>query len=98
MQDGERLVIFPEGRITKTGALMKVYEGAGMVADKAGAVIVPVRIDGLQFTHLSRMGAASPRRWFPRLSMTVLPPVAWTSPASCTAARAAAPSAPCCRR
>ncbi len=76
VKDGERLVIFPEGRITKTGALMKVYEGAGLVADKAGAVIIPIRIDGLQFSHLSRMGRRVPRRWFPRLSMTILPPVA----------------------
>ena len=75
VQDGQRLVVFPEGRITTTGALMKVYEGAGMVADKAGAVVVPVRIDGLQFTPLSRMGGRLPRRWFPRLSLTVLPPV-----------------------
>ncbi len=76
VRDGGTLVVFPEGRITKTGSLMKVYEGAGMVADKAAAVIVPVRIDGLQFTRLSRMGGRAPRRWFPRLSMTVLPPVA----------------------
>lgn len=75
VRDGKRLVIFPEGRITTTGALMKVYEGAGMVADKAGAVIVPVHIDGLQFTPLSRMGSRIRRRWFPRLSLTVLPPV-----------------------
>jgi acyl-[acyl-carrier-protein]-phospholipid O-acyltransferase/long-chain-fatty-acid--[acyl-carrier-protein] ligase len=72
---GSKLVVFPEGRITKTGALMKVYEGAGLVADKANAVIVPIRIDGLQFSHLSRMGGRIPRRLFPRLSMTVLPPV-----------------------
>ncbi len=75
VRDGQKLVVFPEGRITRTGALMKVYEGAGMVADKAQAVIVPVRIDGLQFTPLSRMGNNAPRRWFPRLSLTVLPPV-----------------------
>ena len=75
VRDGQKLVVFPEGRITKTGALMKVYEGAGLVADKAGAVIVPVRIDGLQFTKLSRMGGRVPRRWFPRLSMAVLPAV-----------------------
>ncbi len=75
VKSGDRLVIFPEGRITRTGTLMKVYEGAGMVADKAGAVIIPIRIDGLQFSRLSRMGGRFPRRWFPRLSFTILPPV-----------------------
>lgn len=75
VKSGERLVIFPEGRITRTGALMKVYEGAGLVADKAGAVIIPIRIDGLQFSRLSRMEGHAPRSWFPRLSFTVLPPV-----------------------
>lgn len=75
VKDGERLVIFPEGRITVTGALMKVYEGAGMVADKADAVLVPVRIDGLQRSYFSRMAGHGPRRLFPRLRMTVLPPV-----------------------
>ncbi len=75
VQDGQTLVVFPEGRITTTGGLMKVYEGAGLVADKAEAVIVPVRIEGLQFSPLSRLGGRMPRRWFPRLSMTVMPPV-----------------------
>ena len=75
VQDGQTLVVFPEGRITVTGALMKVYEGAGMVADRAGAVLAPVRIDGLQYTRLSRMAGRVPRRWFPPLSLTVMPPV-----------------------
>ncbi len=75
VREGQTLVVFPEGRITTTGALMKVYEGAGMVADKADAVIVPVRIDGLQFSRFSRLAGRVPRRWFPALSLTVLPPV-----------------------
>ncbi len=75
VKEGNMLVVFPEGRITTTGALMKVYEGAGMVADKAGAVLLPIHIEGAQFTRFSRMAGKLPRRWFPRLSMRVLPPV-----------------------
>ena len=72
---GRRLAIFPEGRITLTGALMKIYEGPGMVADRADASIIPIRIDGLQFHKVSRMQGRLPLRWFPLLNLTVLPPV-----------------------
>ena len=54
---------------------MKVYEGAGVVADKAGAKVLPVSIDGLQFTRLGRMKGKLPMRWFPRLAVTIMPPV-----------------------
>jgi acyl-[acyl-carrier-protein]-phospholipid O-acyltransferase/long-chain-fatty-acid--[acyl-carrier-protein] ligase len=74
VQSGRRLVIFPEGRLTDTGSLMKVYEGAGMVADRAAATILPVRIDGLHFSRLSRTRGKPWLRWFPRLTMTILPP------------------------
>lgn len=74
VKKGERLVIFPEGRITVTGALMKVYEGPGMIADKADAVIVPVRIDGAQYTPFSRLRGKLRTRWFPRIVIRILAP------------------------
>jgi len=74
VREGQTLVIFPEGRITVTGALMKVFDGPGMVADKADAPIVPIRLDGPQYTPFSRMRGKVRQRWFPKISIDVLPP------------------------
>ncbi len=74
VREDRTLVIFPEGRITVTGALMKIFDGPGMIADKAGAPLVPVRIDGAQFTPFSRLRGKLRLRWFPRIRITVLPP------------------------
>lgn len=74
VQEGRTLVIFPEGRLTVTGALMKIYEGPGMIADRAGVPVVPVRIDGAQFTPFSRLKGKLRLRWFPAIAITVLPP------------------------
>lgn len=74
VREGRTLVIFPEGRITVTGALMKIFDGPGMVADKADAPIVPIRIDGAQFSPFSRLRGKVRLRWFPDIRLTVLPP------------------------
>ena len=58
-QGGSRCVIFPEGRLNVTGgALMKVYDGPALIADKSEAMVLPVRLDGVEFTPFSRLAGA----------------------------------------
>lgn len=78
--DRRKLVIFPEGRITRTGALMKIYEGAGMLAERTGAPVVPVWLDGPQYSRLAYTKGVLRRRWFPRVTVTFLPPVRIAAP------------------
>jgi acyl-[acyl-carrier-protein]-phospholipid O-acyltransferase/long-chain-fatty-acid--[acyl-carrier-protein] ligase len=67
-------VIFPEGRLNVTGgALMKVYDGPALIADKADAMVLPVRLDGVEFTPFSRLAGRLRRRWFPKVTITILP-------------------------
>ena len=74
VEAGRVVVIFPEGRITVTGGLMKVYDGPAMIADRTGAPVLPVRIDGPQYSLLSYLSGKLRRRLFPPVTLTVLPP------------------------
>ncbi len=76
VRGGDPLIIFPEGRITVTGSLMKVYDGAAMIADKSDAMLVPVRIKGLEKTYFTRLARSQMRRRLvPKVTVTVLEPL-----------------------
>ena len=74
LKDDKRVAIFPEGRITVTGSLMKVYEGPAVAADHAKALLLPVHIQGAQYSFLSRLQGVVRRRLLPAIRLTILPP------------------------
>ncbi len=69
VNQGIPLLIFPEGRITRTGGLMKIYEGTGFVAYKTGARILPVHLKGTYSTVFSKKRGG--RHLFAPITLTI---------------------------
>jgi acyl-[acyl-carrier-protein]-phospholipid O-acyltransferase / long-chain-fatty-acid--[acyl-carrier-protein] ligase len=66
LQAGGKLVLFPEGRLSRTGSLMKLYEGTGFLLYKTNARVITCYLRGSDRLFFS----PNPNRkeWFPRVS------------------------------
>ncbi len=67
LQHGGRLVLFPEGRISTTGSLMKLFDGTGFLIFKTRAKVITAFICGAERLPFSR--TPGKKRCFPRLSV-----------------------------
>jgi acyl-[acyl-carrier-protein]-phospholipid O-acyltransferase/long-chain-fatty-acid--[acyl-carrier-protein] ligase len=66
LQKGGRLVLFPEGRISRTGSLMKLYDGTGFLLHKTGAKVITAYLCGAKWLPLSKN--PDQKQWFPRIT------------------------------
>jgi acyl-[acyl-carrier-protein]-phospholipid O-acyltransferase/long-chain-fatty-acid--[acyl-carrier-protein] ligase len=67
LQKGGRLVLFPEGRLSCTGSLMKLFDGTGFLIFKTRAKVITAFIRGAERLPFSR--TPGKKRCFPRLSV-----------------------------
>lgn len=69
---GKSLVVFPEGKITVTNNLMKMYPGVAYLSLKTGVPLVPLAINGGEkakfFTYLE---GKIPTSYFPKTSLYI---------------------------
>lgn len=79
---GRPVVMFPQDRVTTTGSTMKVYGAAGVVAVRADADVIPLRIQGTLHTRWAATSERWPRRWFPRVTMVIQPATRFSKPAA----------------
>ncbi|MFN3407545.1 MAG: AMP-binding protein [Limisphaerales bacterium] len=71
LQGGGRLVLFPEGRLSRTGSLMKLFDGTGFLIHKTRArVVVGYLRNANQLKPAVHPGFT---RWFPRVSAHFTP-------------------------
>jgi acyl-[acyl-carrier-protein]-phospholipid O-acyltransferase / long-chain-fatty-acid--[acyl-carrier-protein] ligase len=76
LQAKGRLVLFAEGRLSRTGTLMKLFDGTGFLLLKTGAKVVTCYLRGAQRLPFSPQPGW--RQWFPPItahfSQALIPP------------------------
>ena len=66
LSQGGRLVLFAEGQISKTGSLMKLFDGTGFLLQKTGAKVIPCYLRGAQRIVTSPNNEK--KLWFPKVT------------------------------
>ncbi|MGL6036573.1 MAG: AMP-binding protein [Legionella sp.] len=77
---GKRCLIFPQGLSGKEGSL-KVFDGPGFIVQKAGAEVIPIRIEGPEHSIFSINKSKHAIRLFPKITLHVMPSQLYVQPA-----------------
>jgi acyl-[acyl-carrier-protein]-phospholipid O-acyltransferase/long-chain-fatty-acid--[acyl-carrier-protein] ligase len=78
LQNKGRLVLFAEGRLSRTGMLMKLFEGTGFLLLKTNAKVITCQLRGA--SRLPYSPNPAPKKWLPTVTAhfsNVLTPPKW---------------------
>jgi acyl-[acyl-carrier-protein]-phospholipid O-acyltransferase/long-chain-fatty-acid--[acyl-carrier-protein] ligase len=67
LQANGRLVLFAEGRLSRTGCLMKLFDGTGFLLHKTGAKVITCHLRGAH--RLPCSPNQDQKKWFPRVEV-----------------------------
>ena len=67
LENGGRLMWFPEGRLSRTGSLMKFFDGTGLLLSRAKAKLIIAHLRGAE--RLPFSPNPGKKQWVPRLSI-----------------------------
>src|SRR5438094_3049151 len=68
LANGGRLVLFAEGRLSRTGSLMKLFDGTGFLLHKTGAKIITCHLRGVERLPAPLTMHKNLKQWFPRIT------------------------------
>ncbi|MBM3880141.1 MAG: AMP-binding protein [Verrucomicrobia bacterium] len=71
LERGGRLVLYAEGQLTRTGSLMKIYEGTGFLLHRTQAKVITCYVRGAHRLRWSRQPGW--RKWWPRITLHFSP-------------------------
>lgn len=80
LEKGKKIVIFPEGRMSTTGGIMKIYKGPSMIVQKANAPIIPIYIQNTQYSRFSYYGRKLRHRPHKSIIVNIMPARTWDLP------------------
>lgn len=72
LKSGGRGILFPEGQPSASGGLTQILETSALIAEQSGAALIPVRIDGSEYTGFSlSAGRDRPHKFFPPITLRI---------------------------
>lgn len=74
VEQHERCMVFHDKSFVHDQHYMKILEATALIAEKAHAKVLPIQIDGAQYSKFSYFRHKQVLKYFPKITLTIMPP------------------------